>query len=107
MIHLRRLQEAATGNVLRADILGEGRNYERKGRIAEGLKTRRHARLLSSTQTKSSKGVKLMGSILVNVSYIRGGGLDRGADPWEEVLLLETCGQLRCALTISSTISTR
>ena len=37
LIYLRRLQEAATGNVLRADILGEGRNYERRGCIAEGL----------------------------------------------------------------------
>ena len=41
MIHLRRLQEAATGNVLRGDILGEGRNYERKGCIAEGLRDKR------------------------------------------------------------------
>ena len=43
-----------------------------------------------------------MGSILVNVSYIKGGGLNRGAEPSEEILLLETCGQLRYALTISS-----
>ena len=51
MIRLRRLHEAATSNVLRADILGEGRNYERKGCIAEGLrdkKTRAAPKLYSN-----------------------------------------------------------